>query len=547
MLRSISVAFLAVVACVAVLIPSTAPAAALTGLGVVPNPFSPNGDGTYDRTAIRYDLSTYSDVEVTVVDSTMSEVIQLWADWADSGAHVHWWDGSADGRFVSDGVYTVIVRAHPVGADWEESSVSLTVDTEPIAIQELSAIPNLVTPDGDGIADSTLLTVRTTDGAATGSVSIQILDTDESIVRTLYAGAGAESVAVWWDGMNSAGAGAADGAYWVYVQTLDPAGNESDAGLALDLDRDPPAVGIDFPDSLSEFRIDDTSATLAGWAYDRSGISSMEIAFDDGDWMEVAYTGNDTVRWEFAVDCTTCIPDSLDESHVVSYRAHDNTVTADGEGHYNGDGTPVPQFDLVFDVAGPKHVGSDIDGDDNTYYPGETIRIFTEWDNSGYDIDADFSDVDSEFDPGDVSVSGGASGLYTVTYPISSQAVAPVSSADVEITATDSFDRTATDSSVWVSVAVSTSEPAGLTLDRNWFDPTVGEALEIGLAQSGGAVTVDLYSLGGALVRSIVSDSASSVTWDGRNESGDYVASGVYFVRIKTDEGEAVRKVAVVN
>ncbi len=547
MLRSISVAFLAAVACVAVLIPSTAPAAALTGLGVVPNPFSPNGDGTYDQTAIRYDLSTYSDVEVTIVDSTMSEITQLWADWADSGAHVHWWDGAADGRSVQDGVYTVVVRAHPVGADWEESSVSVTVDTEPIDIRELSAIPNLLTPDGDGIADSTLLTVRTTDGAATGAVSIRILDAGELLVRTLYAGAGAESVAVWWDGTNSAGASAADGPYRVHVQTLDPAGNAAEAGLALELDRDPPAVGIDFPDSLSEFRLDDTSATLAGWAHDRSGISSIEIAFDDGDWMEVAYTGEDTVRWEFAVDCTTCIPDSLDESHVVSYRAHDNVVTADGEGHYNGNGTPVPQFDLIFDVAGPIHVDSDIDDDDNVYYPGETITIFTEWDDAGYDVEADFSDVDSEFDAGDVSVSGGTSGLYTVTYPISSQAAAPVSSAGVEITATDSFDRTETDASVWVSVTVSTSEPTRLMLDRNWFDPTEGEALEISLDQSEGAVTVDLYSLGGALVRSIALESASSVTWDGRNENGDYVASGVYFVRIETDEGEAVRKVAVVK
>jgi len=547
MFRSISVTLLVAVACLTVLIPASASAAALSGLGGVPHPFSPNGDGTYDQATIRYDLSTYSDVEVTVVDSTMSEVIQLWADWADSGAHVHWWDGAAGGRSVEDGVYTVIVRAHPVGEDWEESSVTVTVDTEPIDVSELSAVPNLFTPDGDGIADSTLLTVRTTDGAATGTTRIEILDTDELLVRALYAGAGAGSVSVWWNGENDAAAASADGSYWVRVQTLDPAGNTAEAGLVLDLDRDPPTVGIDYPDTLSEFRVDDTTAVLAGWAHDRSGISSVEIAFGDGDWIEVGITGSDTVRWEYSVDCTTCVPDTLDESRVVYYRAHDNVVTADGEGHYNGDGTPVPQFDLIFDVAGPMFVNSDVSDDDNVYYPGETITIRSEWDDSGYDIEADFSQVDSYFDAGDVSVSGGANGTYTVTYPISTQAIAPVSDADVEITATDVFDRSETDSSVSVSVAVSTGEPSGLALDRNWFDPTAGEALEISLGQYEGAVSVELYSLGGALVRSIEQENASSVTWDGTNKDGDYVASGVYFVRIETDEGDAVRKVAVVK
>ena len=96
-------------------------------------------------------------------------------------------------------------------------------------------------------------------------------------------------------------------------------------------------------------------------------------------------------------------------------------------------------------------------------------------------------------------------------------------------------------------MAVSTGEPDGLALDRNWFNPTAGEALEISLGQYEGAVSVDLYSLGGAQVRSLQLESASSVIWNGTNEDGDYVASGVYFVRIETDEGDAVRKVAVVK
>ncbi len=546
MFRSI-LAVALITGCSVLAAPGVASADALTNVGVVPNPFSPNGDGAYDQTAVRYELSAYSDVEVTVVDSTAVEVAQLWADWADSGAHVHWWDGTADQRALPDGVYTIIVRAHPVGDDWEEASVSVTVDTEPNAISALTAIPNLFTPDADGVADSTLVTLRTTDGAATGSASIEILDGDEGLVRALYTGSGTDSVSVWWNGRDGAGASASDGTYWVRVQTLDPAGNTAEAGLVVDLDRDPPVVGIDLPDGLSEFRVNDITATLSGWAHDRSGISLMEIAVDDGDWFEVAFSGDDTVRWEYALDCSTCIPDSLDEDRVVYYRAHDNVVTADGEGHYNGDGTPAPMFDLIFDVAGPAHVESSVSDDDDAYYPGEEITISTKWDDAGYDIDADFSDVDSEFNAEDVDVSGGTNGTYTVTYTISSQAAAPVTGREVGITATDLFERSEMDASVSVSLVVNAAGPAGLTLDRNWFDPTAGEALEIDLGAYEGAVSVEFYALGGGLVRLIESESASSVTWDGTNEDGDCVASGVYFVRVETDEGDAVRKVAVVK
>jgi len=547
MLRRITVTVALATACAALLTPSAALAAALTGLGVVPDPFSPNGDGIYDRTAIRYDLSTYSDVEVTVVDSTMSEVVQLWADWADSGTHVHWWDGTADARAVPDGIYTVVVRAHPVGEDWEEATTTVTVDTEPIAVTELSAVPNLFTPDGDGIADSTLITVRTANGVATGTASVEIIDDGETLVRELYAGAATDSLALWWNGLDDAATAAADGVYWVSVSTLDSAGNTAESQILVDLDRDPPNVGITYPDTLDEFRVDDTTAVLAGWAYDRAGVGSIEISFDDADWIEVAFAGDDTVRWEYAVTCTSCIPDTLDESRVVYYRAHDNVVTADGEGHYNGNGTPTPSFDLTFDVAGPRHVDSSVDGDDSDYHPGETVSISTAWDDSGYVITADFSEVDSEFDGEDVEVSGGSGGDYTVSYQISSQAAVPVSSGDIEITATDLFGRSASDSSVSVSLSVSTGEPSGLSLDRNWFNPTEGEALEIGLGQYTGTVSVDVYSLHGALVRSMELENASSVIWNGTNENGTSVASGVYFVRIETAEGDAVRKVAVVK
>ncbi len=524
-------------------------AGSVSGLGVVPNPFSPNGDGAYDRTAVRFTLTVYSDLEVSIVDSVETVVAELWADWADTGAYELWWDGTTGSLrdTVPDGEYHVIVRAHPVGEPWEETSAPLVVDTHPITITSLSVLPNLMTPDGDGVADSTSITLHLANAVPTGNAVVDILDVEDELVTELYAGTSVESLVLWWSGLDQGGSASPDASYQVRVRTLDPAGNEDERTVLFDLDRDPPSVGIVYPEGLTEFRVDDTEALLEGWAYDRSGVSSIEISIDEGDWIDVAFSGEDTVWWSYALSCTACVEDSLEESHTIYYRAHDGVITADGEGHYNGDGVPVPSFDLVYDVAPPAHVASAVDDDDNVYYPGEIITIVTEWDDEGYEVTADFSAVDSDYDDEDVEVSGGTGGVWTVTYPVSAQAAAPVSGAAVTISAVDVFDRTGTDDSVTVSLAVSTGGPVGLSLDRDWFDPTEGEALEISLGSYDGPVSIEVFSLGGALVRALESEGVDSMTWDGRNDGGEYVASGVFFVRIETDDGDAVHKVAVVK
>jgi len=83
-------------------------------------------------------------------------------------------------------------------------------------------------------------------------------------------------------------------------------------------------------------------------------------------------------------------------------------------------------------------------------------------------------------------------------------------------------------------------------LDRNSFDPSAGESVTIGLG-SGSAAKVEIYNMAGTLVRTIESDGETTAVWDGRNDDGDALSSGAYFVRIRTDDGDAVRKVALVK
>ena len=71
--------------------------------------------------------------------------------------------------------------------------------------------------------------------------------------------------------------------------------------------------------------------------------------------------------------------------------------------------------------------------------------------------------------------------------------------------------------------------------------------MTIGLGDASGAAAAEIYNMAGTLVRTIEAEGEASVEWDGSNDDGDTMSSGAYFVRIRTDDGEAVRKVAVVK
>jgi hypothetical protein len=69
-----------------------------------------------------------------------------------------------------------------------------------------------------------------------------------------------------------------------------------------------------------------------------------------------------------------------------------------------------------------------------------------------------------------------------------------------------------------------------------------------------GDVTIKIYSLSGGLVRTLdlgyremgrYSDKSRAAYWDGTNESGERVSSGIYFYAINSGKFSAVRKMIV--
>jgi len=506
----------------------------ISDVGAIPNPFSPNADGVFDSTAVYYSLSEQAAVVVAVADSAGIGFLTLWSGWEDEGTHSHWWDGWFEDSFVADGEYQFLIKAIPE-----------------LPLLDVEVAPSRFSPNGDGVGDSLMIRFEAGISEPSDQVLVTVLDENAESVRLVYSATGVASAILFWNGDDEEGAVASDGLFFVKVETRDAAGNGDWSGALVDLDTSPPVLGVDYTDTTAmEIRVDSSVAELTGWAFDRAGVVSVEMSVDQEEWIEVALGRPDTVTWAGSLACESCVPDSLDEVLEVFVRGRDGTPTADGQGHVNGPEASVPilSFDVIFDVAPPEHVSSTVSGGDDVFEPGEIITVTTMWDDTGYDVSADFSQVDSEFDPTDVGVSEGTGGHYTITYEISqANSFVPVTDAPVAITATDYFGRSVADTTLTVTVLPGTSggPTGGIAVDVNSFEPLAAGKVTITLGSYEGTATVRIYNMTGTHVRTL--EGSSSISWYGDNDAGDSVASGVYFLRIQMGGSESVKKVAVIR
>lgn len=523
----------------------------LSDLGAIPNPFSPNGDGVFDSTAVHYALSDTAAIVVTVADLGMAGIDTVWAGWEGVGEHRHWWNARAGGSPVPDGDYYFVVVAIPETGGLDDERVLFSVDTVPPAVAALLVTPSRISPDADGVGDSLLVSARVDLSSGLDHVLLSVVDADGQPVRNLVSETGADSIGRFWDGADDSGARVPDGLYGVRVDARDDAGNASSASALVDVDTSPPWLSAQLSDAeAGEVRVATPVASLSGSAYDRAGVVAVELSLDAENWIELDFSGPDSVYWRHDLACSSCVVDAIDERVPIYVRARDGTPTSAGQGYVNTEDTaePILSFDVVFDVAGPIHESTYVKSGDGTFVPGGTVKISSEWDEGGYRIEADLSLVDSEFDTANVEWSGSSSGLYSVEYEISAAStLVPVYDAAVRITATDRFGRSSADSSLTISVLPVTAGPSGLTLSANAFTPAAGEKLEISFGAGVNETTVRIYNMAGTLVRTLEPGDSPDARWDGRNGEGELVASGVYLLLIETNLGDATRKVAVVK
>ena len=184
----------------------------MTALTASPAVISPNGDHFADDVALGFGLSETSGVGLTVLDAKGNVVRTVAAVTEAAGSRRLVWDGkvSSGGALVAapDGAYQVVLRATDAAGNHSTASVAVTVDD---TIGHPHLAPIWISPNGDGVRDSGLLTFRTTRGAR---LSVAIATSGGAVVRRAALGSLASGAHSWsWDGRTTAGAAVADGAY----------------------------------------------------------------------------------------------------------------------------------------------------------------------------------------------------------------------------------------------------------------------------------------------------------------------------------------------
>lgn len=98
---------------------------------------------------------------------------------------------------------------------------------------------------------------------------------------------------------------------------------------------------------------------------------------------------------------------------------------------------------------------------------------------------------------------------------------------------------------------VESSVPATFLLDQNYpnpFNPTTVIKYEVPRSSH---VAIDVFDVLGRQIRHLVDEDEHyglhSVTWDGRDEFGSAVASGVYFYRLKTADRVETKKMLLLK
>jgi hypothetical protein len=93
--------------------------------------------------------------------------------------------------------------------------------------------------------------------------------------------------------------------------------------------------------------------------------------------------------------------------------------------------------------------------------------------------------------------------------------------------------------------------PTNFRLVDNLIDPTKGESATLTYSILPGPVTIGIHDLKGRRVRTLLNETRDagsySTSWDGRNEDGDVVASGIYLVRFESNPLKEIGKIAVVK
>jgi hypothetical protein len=493
----------------------------VTDLEVTPGYFSPNGDGVNETVEARFTPiaaagSVSVDVSVARVSDGFLMATLVAGETRPTGVEIRepWTPGPiADGRYRFDVVVTE-------GAVSDSASAEVEADSTPPQVTWGVVGPSPFDPVDAPLA----LEVRVVSDATT--TTHVIVRQDDAVVDSLGTVAGADTVTLSWGGRRADSTQAPGGRYELFALARDLATNADSTVRDVTLDRLPPAIRVDQPDTV---QTDAFPVTLTGRATDGDEVSLVEASFDSAQTFVTADSLTapaDTVGFGVVVDDPAPAPGR----RRVVLRARDRY------GH-----TAQRNVVVAYDLLLPAVTSTDLLTPQGAVRDGDSLVVATVWNQPGLTVTADFGNLDTGYADGDEAVADEGGGLYTVRYAVSPSNGRRSGAKNVIVRASTGV-LAATDT---LSIELVDSQGGDLVaINRNRFDPLAGETVQIA-ANGTQPVEVDVYGLDGCRVRLLIGD--GHVEWDGRNEDGGDVASGVYLLRVRSGDEEEVRRVAVLR
>jgi hypothetical protein len=101
-----------------------------------------------------------------------------------------------------------------------------------------------------------------------------------------------------------------------------------------------------------------------------------------------------------------------------------------------------------------------------------------------------------------------------------------------------------------VSVDDDLDLPETFALDQNYPNPFNAET-KIDFRTEGGQITLEVFDLTGAKVRTLISGSVEagnhSIVWDGTDNTGNLISSGVYFYKLSDSERTEIKRMTLLK
>ncbi|MBD3169061.1 MAG: T9SS type A sorting domain-containing protein [candidate division Zixibacteria bacterium] len=227
---------------------------------------------------------------------------------------------------------------------------------------------------------------------------------------------------------------------------------------------------------------------------------------------------------------------------------------------------PMQVHNVQFDVwaatmPGNAHVW--VMDDDGTGNPGEILAADTVNVNTAGQMTVDFSSANITITEGKAFAIVIAENQSTFSQSMDESATAPFSYRGWEYTgglAADR-DRETSDVMIWINATVSPTSvddpkddeilPAQVSISQNYPNPFNPSTTIDYTLPSASKVNIEVFNLVGQKVKTLVDANVQSgvhsVTWDGTNDNGSKVSSGVYFYRLSADDETIVKRMTLMK